>query len=49
VISPLPRSVIPVHLGTIIFFILQNILYINLDFIFIIYNKHIRVLPVSLL
>jgi hypothetical protein len=41
------RPVMPVRPDTIIFFILQKIVYIYLDFIFTIYNNHIEVLPVS--
>jgi hypothetical protein len=45
----LSRSIVLARPATIIFFILQNIVYIYLDFIFAIYNKHTGVLLVSFL
>jgi hypothetical protein len=49
VLGPLARPAVPARPGTIIcFFILQNIIYIYLHFIFDIYNKCSQVLLVSL-
>lgn len=49
VLGPLPRPVVSARRSTIIIFYLQNIVYIYLEFVFIIYNKYTRVLLVSLL